>query len=191
VYNVHQIWVSGTPSTEIIGYMESVADALGENDTYTLVADNNFLSHKKGVMFEGVGSVIAAFQADFPGVTSYWKSLIVEHKSDLLRYYMASITERLFYLDCDCEVLALPEPVSPYPHFAKATLSGLVVIDHLCFNNSKLGFFKILTQRLVDFMGSSQFVGQYGASFKQLNKQLRMQEQAFSTFNNDRVVHHT
>lgn len=191
MYNINQIWMSGTPSSVIIKYMESIIDAKGPNDTYTLVADNNFLVHKDGVIFQPIADIVSAMQTAYPLIKTFWDTLVVEHKSDLVRYYLASMTDFMLYLDCDCEATRLPAPISAYPHFVKYTLSGCVVKEYIFFNNSQFGFFKILFQRLVDFMSSPAFQGFYGAPFIILNKQLNIQNQKFSMFADDAVAHHT
>lgn len=183
--------MSGTPSPAIIKYMESVVDAKGIGDTYSLVAETNFLAHKDGVIFQPVSELVESMKTAYPLIKEFWDTLVVEHRSDLVRYYLASITDFMLYLDCDCEATKLPEPVSQYPHFVKYTLSGQLIREHLFFNNSQFGFFKILLQRLIDYMASPAFQGFYGAPFIILNKQLKAQHQKFSVFADDSVVHHT
>jgi hypothetical protein len=188
--NIYQIWVSGTPGPEIIDYMESVIDAMDTVDTYTLIADNHFLSHKAGVLFVEVSDIISDIKFQHPGVSDIWDNLSYEHKSDLIRYQIAAAVKNVFYIDCDCSVLSFPKAVSAFPHFAKCTNSGTTVRDHYFYNNSNLEFFKKLIDSLVEYMVSPKFNGYYCGPFKILNKQLIAQKQLFSVFDDSGIVHH-
>jgi len=154
-------------------------------DNYTLVANTNYFSDNPKVRFHNAKTVITEFKKEFPAIDAIWNDLTAQHKVDLLKYYFASKVDFFMYIDCNKQITELPSPISTYPHFEQCTLSGRVVRDTVFFNNSKFSFFRILTQRLVDFIASPAFRNREDSLFLLLNKQLRIQRQSFSVFHYD------
>jgi hypothetical protein len=192
MFNIFQIWISGQPPAEILAHMESIVDCVGGGNTYTLVAESNFLSHKPGVIFSDVRDEIADVQQRFPDTLKFWSTIIDEHRSDVLRYALASEIENFFYLDCDCRFTnGLPKPVSARPHFIQASMNGRLVNDFCVFQNSNTQFFLEFTQQLVAHMASDVFnPGRYSDPFKLLNNFIRLKKQRYSLFDESSIAHH-
>lgn len=113
--NYLQIWLgitSKVPSQIMLGYMNSIINRLGTNDTYTLISPRNFFRNNSKVNWIDSTKYISRILID-KKLQEVWNYILTIdstycYQSDIIRLYYLSKNINVFYVDCDIDLKEIP-----------------------------------------------------------------------------------
>lgn len=155
VKKVFQVWIEDPdpPSVTLLGYMEGIINMIPDNCNYQLVSTSNYFPGNPKVTWTDIAGVISSLREDYPEIDAIWDSLIVQHKSDIIRIYLSISGDNCMYIDCDIEMVSWPViKFRDYPYFIRLTPGGELIDQSVFFNNNQLQYFTNILDDIVSII---------------------------------------
>lgn len=143
-----QLWIGDEIPEHFYNWMKGIQTFVTENDKYLLISEKNFFDNK--ISWIDINN----YNFLFDNITTI---LPVQSKVDLIRTYLASKIEDIFYMDTDIELLEKPNFENngkPYICQIEAIKERDTLDSCIFYNGKNLDFFEDLLERSLNLLNN-------------------------------------